>query len=278
MPTITQNVGNFLEKKLPWAYKAIIIPKRKLQWFLIWRKAGLSIREEAVARQCLKSARGFKQMIEPEREAIRYVGTNPGEGTAQLAILMYHGCKPSDTVFELGCGALIAGYPIMQYLDTGKYFGIEPNTWLVEDSLKIPQVKEIASQIRPRFVYNENFDGSEFKTKFDYIIGHSIFSHAAHWQWPLFLKNVEACVKPGSKILVSLHFTEGNKYGDAGYKGTELDFNEWVYPGISFFRKETIQNLAEKYGYNFKIDLVAPMLINIAHPGANHSWILLEKK
>ena len=194
--SIKQSVRDFLERKWPSAFRAIITPKRRLQWFLMWRKAGLAIRDEAAARQSFKRARGFKQMIEPEREAIRYVGTNPGEGTAQLAILMYHGCKPSDTVFELGCGALIAGYPIMQYLDTGKYFGIEPNTWLVEDSLKIPQVKEIASQKRPRFVYNENFDGSEFKTKFDYIIGHSIFSHAAHWQWPLFLKNVEACVKP----------------------------------------------------------------------------------
>jgi len=273
-----QTVGNFLEKKLPWAYKAITIPKRRLQWFLIWRKAGLSIGDESVARQCLKRARGFKRMAVPEREAIRYVGTNPGEGTAQLAILIYHGCKPSDTVFELGCGALIAGYPIMQYLDIGKYFGIEPNKWLVEDSLKIPQVKEVASQKKPRIAHNAEFDGSAFKTKFDYIIGHSIFSHAAHWQWPLFLKNIEACVKPGTKVLVSLHFTEGNKHGDVGYKGTELDFNEWVYPGISFFRKETIRNLAEKYGYDFRIDIVAPMLINIAHPGANHSWILLEKK
>jgi len=273
-----QTVGNFLEKKLPWAYKAITIPKRRLQWFLIWRKAGLSIGDESVARQCLKRARGFKRMAVPEREAIRYVGTNPGEGTAQLAILIYHGCKPSDTVFELGCGALIAGYPIMQYLDIGKYFGIEPNKWLVEDSLKIPQVKEVASQKKPRIAHNAEFDGSAFKTKFDYIIGHSIFSHAAHWQWPLFLKNIEACVKPGTKILVSLHFTEGNKHGDVGYKGTELDFNEWVYPGISFFRKETIRNLAEKYGYDFRIDIVAPMLINIAHPGANHSWIFLEKR
>src|SRR3989338_4961852 len=278
MSMFKQTVGNFLEKKWPWAYKIIVLPKRRIQWFFIWRKSGLAIRDEAAARQSLKRARGFKQMVVPERDAVRYVGTNPEEGTAQLAILMYHGCKPSDTVFELGCGALIAGYPIMQYLDAGNYFGIEPNKWLVEDSLKIPQIKETASQKSPRIAHNTEFDGSEFKTKFDYVIGHSIFSHAAHWQWPLFLKNIDTCVGPGSKILVSLHFTEGNTYGDVGYKGTELDFNEWVCPGISFFRKETIQDCAEKYGYNFKVDLVAPMLINIAHPGANHSWILLEKK
>ncbi|MDO8562167.1 MAG: class I SAM-dependent methyltransferase [bacterium] len=278
MPMLKQAVGGFLEKRWPRVYKAVVVPKRKLQWFLIWRRAGLSLTDETVACRCLRRASDFKQLMIPDRDAVKYVGTNPGEGTAQLAMLMYHGCKPGDTVFELGCGALIAGYPIMQYLDTGKYFGIEPNKWLVEDSLRIPQVKDIVSQKKPRFAYNADFDGSELKTKFDYIFGHSIFSHAAHWQWPLFLKNIEASVKPGSKILVSLHFTEGNKYGDVGYKGTELDFNEWVYPGISFFRKETIKNLAEKYGYDFKIDLVAPMLINTAHPGANHSWILLEKK
>jgi hypothetical protein len=269
---------DFFKNRWPSAYEGLAAPKRRLRWFLIWRKAGLSISEEIKSRRSLQRARMYKKMISPARDAVKYVGTNPNEGLAQLATLIHHGCKETNSVLEIGCGALNAGYPIMQYLDCNKYFAVEPNDWLVKDSLKIPQVQETALKKNARFVHNAEFDASEFKMTFDYVISHSIISHAAHWQWPLFMENVSKVVKRGSKVLVSLHFTEGNKYGDVGYHGTELDFNEWVYPGISYFRKETIDNLAIKYGYDLKIDLVAPMLINMAHPGANHSWIILEKK
>lgn len=211
-------------------------------------------------------------------EASRYVGTNSEEGIAELAVLMWNGCRQDHTVLEVGCGALIAGYPVIQYLHAGNYCGIDPNRWLIEDSLKIPQVKKVVSDKRARFDYNADFDGSMFDIKFDFVLSHSILSHAAHWQWRPFLQNIDRCVKPGSIILASLHFTEGNEFGDPGYDGTELDFGEWVYPGISYFRKETIFNLACELGYHARTDLVAPMLITSVHASSNHSWLVLEKK
>jgi len=130
-----------------------------------------------------------------------------------------------------------------------------------------------------RFAYNDRFDPSEFNIKFDYIISHSILSHAAYWQLPLFIENVSRSIKKGTKILASLHFTEGNIYGDRGYSGTELDFKEWIYPYVSYFRKETIENVAKQYGYKLTInDFVPAMLITRAHPAANHSWVILEKQ
>jgi len=192
---------------------------------------------------------------------------------------MYYGCKPTDKVLEIGCGALNAGFPIMQYLERGNYYGIEPNFWATEASLQLPEVREFVTAKDPHFDANENFDGTMFGVQFDYVISHSILSHAAHWQWPLFMKNVDRCLKKGGKVFASLHFTEGNGYGDTGYPGTELDFNEWVYPGVSYFRKETIQQVAREYGYTLTMnDFVPAFMITNVHPIAHHSWIILEKR
>jgi SAM-dependent methyltransferase len=248
--------------------------------FLIWRQAGLPIAVELAALSKLHQAR--RLLATPNRpvnaEASSYVGTNAEEGIAQLAVLMWHGCRPDHKVLEVGCGALVAGYPVIQYLQSGNYCGIDPNRWLIEDSLKIPQVWQAVTNKRARFDYNADFQASMFDMKFDYVLSHSILSHAAHWQWRPFLQNIDRCLKAGSIVLASLHFTEGNEFGDQGYSGTELDYNEWVYPGISYFRKETIFNLARELGYKARTDLVAPMLITTVHPSSNHSWIVLEKK
>lgn len=281
MEKFKKKIRRYLKSNFPLLYYFISVPHQKLRWFFIWRKAGLSLKDELAAYRSLNQARKYKTMPRIDgvnKKASLYVGTEPKEGLAQLAILIHYGCRSSHKVLEIGCGALQAGYPIMQYLNKGSYFGIEPNKWLVNDSLKIPEVSEMTKEKETQFAYNDQFDTSCFNTKFDYVISHSILSHAAHWQWPIFMDNMDKCLKKGSKIFASLYFTEGNKYGAEGYNGTESDFNSWVYPGISYFRQETIKNLAEKFDYNFRVDLVCPMLITKAHPSATHSWIILEKK
>lgn len=235
--------------------------------------------EERAALGALAAAKKFAPLPDTpvNHQAVRHVGTKDEEGQAQLGILIMHGCKPEHTVLEIGCGALNAGYPIMQYLNAGNYVGIDPNFWTIENSLKVPEVKAVADARKARFGASAEFDAASFGTKFDYVISHSVLSHAAHWQWPQFLKNVDAVLKPGGMILASLHFTEGNAYGDAGYGGTELDFNEWVYPGASYFRKETIFNLAKQYGYTARIDVAAAIIITRVHPASHHTWLVLQK-
>jgi hypothetical protein len=40
--------------------------------------------------------------------------------------------SPNRHVLEIGCGCLVAGRPIMEFLSPDRYVGIEPNTWLIE--------------------------------------------------------------------------------------------------------------------------------------------------
>src|SRR5947209_6710442 len=102
-----------------------------------------------------------------------YVG-NPGEnyrivGQLQLELLQLNGCTPSSHVLEVGCGCLVAGRTIMEFLEPDRYVGIEPNEWLI-DAVKegLPETNELIDRKRPIFLSNTDFDASAAGRQFDF--------------------------------------------------------------------------------------------------------------
>src|SRR4029079_8448066 len=79
------------------------------------------------------------QMDDRNQKAIEYVGTRSSGGIAQLELLLLEGLQEKDDVLEVGCGALMSAIPIMSFLEIGHYAGIDPNMWLMEASLQIPE-------------------------------------------------------------------------------------------------------------------------------------------
>ena len=100
-------------------------------------------------------------------------------GILELELLKRNALRPSHHVLEIGCGALVGGRPIIQYLDPDRYVGIEPNTWLIEEARDhFPDSEELFSTKRPIFLARTDFDGSEVGRVFDFVFSHSILSHA----------------------------------------------------------------------------------------------------
>ncbi len=216
--------------------------------------------------------------ISPINEAaIRYVGNTHAEnGAAQLELLLKEGLSPEHYVLEIGCGALVAGISIMSFLAKGHYCGIEPNKWLFNDSLKVTENKAVADKCEPRFLTNENFDGTDFNVQFDYIISHSIMSHAAYHQLPLFLKNCAKVLKPGGKVIFSIRLTKPNKYGSNGASAETKD-SLWQYPGNSYFDESTVVKEAGIYFSLIKQKELYTKLITDTDRGAFHDWFVLTK-
>ena len=155
------------------------------------------------------------KISQENQDACNFVGTRQQSGFCQLTILMHEGLKPHNTIFEIGCGALVASIPIIEYLDKNKYCGTDPNEWLRNDTLMIENNRNILKK-NPTFYSNDDFRPSN-KRKFDFIFAHSIFNHAANWQFELFLDNIKKHMKKDTIIIISLLFAEGNKYGNPGY-------------------------------------------------------------
>jgi SAM-dependent methyltransferase len=212
---------------------------------------------------------------DPVEEARRYVGTGLGTGETQLELLKLEGCEPSSDVLEVGCGCLTAGVPVMEYLEPGRYVGIEPNAWLVDAALKVRRIRRLVARKRPVFLARADFDASELGRTFDYVLSHSVLSHCAHWQLDQFLANVARVLRPEGRIVASIRLAEGNAYGSTGSAdGNDSRHDEWQYPGVSWFTFETVRETAERHGLDVVVKAEYTELYTARIRREFHDWLV----
>jgi len=139
----------------------------------------------------------------------KYVGGNWDEaGIKQINFLKEEGLQPYHTFVDVGCGCFRAGRFLIDYLDPSKYFGVEKHKWLVDAGLK-QELNDIQRKQRPNIVITNNFDFSQFKkTKFDYAIAKSLFTHLTKSKIKECLNNIHPMMKDDGKFYASI--TIGN--------------------------------------------------------------------
>src|SRR5205814_5345274 len=88
------------------------------------------------------------------------------------------GLRQQHSLLDIGCGSLRIGRLLIPYLNQGKYFGVEPNRWLVEEGIK-REIGETLVQIkRPTFFFSDSPETVVQATvSFDFALAQSIFSH-----------------------------------------------------------------------------------------------------
>ncbi len=225
----------------------------------------------------LKSA--FREFRRRLGDPKKYVKTDEVSGQLQFEILKKEGCLPASRVLEVGCGCLHAGVHLMQYLQPGHFAGIEPNEWLLEKAMRTPPIARLVAVRRPQFVHVFDFDASALGMQFDYVLSHSVLSHAAHHQLEQFLANTGKLLAPGGKICASIRLAEGNAFGSTGSpnKQDSLD-KEWVYPGISWFTKATIESTADRVGLRATYRPDYTEFYIRTRPKEIHDWFVFARK
>jgi len=194
--------------------------------------------------------------------SLQYVGDPnswDARGEVIVSMMLENGLKSSDNVLDIGCGNLNTGAPLLKFLDRKHYVGIEPNGWLIEAALE--RFPELDGK---EFAYSDttDFDVSHLDMTFDHVVSHSVLSHAAHWQIPQAMSNVRKVVREGAVWLASIRLDQYNSFD-----------KNWVYPGVSTFRLQTLQSWGHHAGW--KVDHVPEYrerLINVA-PNDFHNWI-----
>lgn len=169
----------------------------------------------------------------------RYVGAKDKYdimGATQFNILIRNGLREKHTILDIGCGSLRAGRFLIQYLAPGHYYGIEPNEWLVETAINEEIGRDLLNIKHPFFSYNGDFDFSGFRfNKFDFVIAHSIFSHAGTTQVKKCIKNVKGILNKKGKFFFT--FCEG--------KENNKD-KEWTYPGGVTYKLAFIKKILQE--------------------------------
>jgi cyclopropane fatty-acyl-phospholipid synthase-like methyltransferase len=195
-------------------------------------------------------------------------------GLLQLELLRMNECGQDSHVLEIGCGALVAGRPIIQFLKPDRYVGIEPNTWLIEAAKEgLPDTARLFAEKRPILLDNTDFDASSTGRAFDFVISHSVLSHVAAWQYPEFLENVRKSLAPCGVVLASIRFTDHahRPLGDSNHQ-------EWQYPGISTFSWDTARRLAVECGYDIEWRRDYREFLTRWAPNSFHDWIRLTRR
>jgi cyclopropane fatty-acyl-phospholipid synthase-like methyltransferase len=204
-----------------------------------------------------------------------YVGTDEVSGRLQLDLLLREGLKPDHDLLEIGCGSLNLAVHLFGYLQPKRYVGIDPNPWLRNTAIRKRRLAKSVERGLPTFLSNSDFDATALGRTFDFCFSHSILSHAAHWQLGQFLQNTARVTKSGGKIIASIRLAEGNKFGSTGSKDKQDSRDEqWVYPGVSWFSRSTIDQTAAKHGLRTILKPEYTEYYTRTRPAEVHDWFI----
>jgi SAM-dependent methyltransferase len=187
----------------------------------------------------------------------RYVGPQGHYDIAsatQFMLLITLGLREYHRVLDLGCGSLRVGRLLIPYLASGRYFGLDPARWVVEEGLTREVGRELLRIKEPRFQYRADFELSAFKAQFDFILANSIFTHASQSQIQKCFQEARLSLS-ASGLLVATFLEGPTDYADVA----------WVYPECIQYTFDCLQQLAAEQGLSCA-RLCWP------HPG-NQSWM-----
>ena len=98
-------------------------------------------------------------------------------GKLQFDFLTTQGLKPEHKFLDVGCGSLRGGIHFIRYLDTGNYYGIDNDKFLLDCGRKIKIPEQDLENKNPCLKKLDDFNFSSLNSQFDYALAQSVFTH-----------------------------------------------------------------------------------------------------
>lgn len=163
------------------------------------------------------------------------------KAVSQFRIMIRYGLREHHHLLSIGCGGLVADRFLIMYLNAARYHGIEPNEWLVQEGIRHEIGQDLIDIKKPRFDDNDQFNLDVFCVKYDYMIAHSIFTHAALNQIKACLASAKQVLKPQG-IFLATYFPGPRDYTKP----------HWSYPPVVRFRPETMRKAIIGAGLQYR--------------------------
>jgi cyclopropane fatty-acyl-phospholipid synthase-like methyltransferase len=175
-----------------------------------------------------------------------YVG--PPEDYDLIAAMTFNllttlGLRQHHSLLDIGCGSLRIGRLLIPYLNRGKYVGVEPNEWLVNEGIRRELGDALVQIKRPTFLFSASPGAiAQVKSAFDFALAQSIFSHCGLDLIEGWLSAVSrSLAKRGALVATFL-------IGDQDSPKTG-----WIYPDCVNYRPETLDRAAKAVNLRFEI-------------------------
>src|SRR5262245_40890887 len=183
----------------------------------------------------------------------------------RLNLLTTLGLRNNHSLLDTDCGSLRIGRILIPYLNRGKYFGVEPNEWLVDEGIKRELGETLLQIKRPTFFFSDSPDAiAQAKVGFDFALAQSIFSHCGLDLIKGWLSAISHSLAQDGALVAT--FLIGEK--DAEQTG-------WIYPDCVSYRPATLERAAKDVNLRFEIlDWKHPRQTwaLFAAPGFNSTW------
>jgi len=175
-----------------------------------------------------------------------YVG--PPEDYDLIAAMTFNllttlGLRQHHSLLDIGCGSLRIGRLLIPYLNRGKYFGVEPNEWLVEQGIKRELGRALLEIKRPTFFFSDSPETiAQAKVPFDFALAQSIFSHCGLDLIKNWLSAMSHAIAENGALVAT--FLPGEE--DSPQRG-------WVYPEYVKYRPATLRRVAAEASLRFEL-------------------------
>jgi SAM-dependent methyltransferase len=175
-----------------------------------------------------------------------YVG--PPEDYDLVAAMTFNllttlGLRQHHSLLDIGCGSLRIGRLLIPYLNRGKYFGVEPNEWLVDEGIRRELGETLVQIKRPTFLFSDSPDTiSQAETSFDFALAQSIFSHCGLDLIKGWLSAISRSLAQDGALVAT--FLIGEE--DSAQTG-------WIYPACVNYRPSTLERAAKDANLRFEI-------------------------
>ncbi len=161
-------------------------------------------------------------------------------GDRLFQYLVSNGLRPEDKVLDLGCGNLRVGLPLIDYLDSGNYWGIDISGENLQTGRGFLAERGLEGK-QPHLSINDDLKFEELAgQKFDVILAHSVFTHTPEETIEECMAHLHRVLKP-SGVFFATDFDGLRRF----YHSATGNFR---YP-LKFF-----ESLCREHGYSLAVD------------------------
>jgi SAM-dependent methyltransferase len=124
-----------------------------------------------------------------------YVGGMWDEiGRLQFDYLVSEGLRPHHYLLDIGCGALRGGRFFIEYLEYGRYYGLDRHVDLIHAG--ISELGSLYAAKEPTLWGSDSFDMVFHADSFDYALAQSLFTHLTPGLIALCFANLRQVIAP----------------------------------------------------------------------------------
>jgi SAM-dependent methyltransferase len=120
-------------------------------------------------------------------------------GELQFAFMKQQGLRPEHYLLDVGCGSLRGGVRFVDYLEPGRYFGLDISQELLDAGMAELEKRDLQRK-RPQLRCSDSFEVDAFNQQFDFALAQSLFTHLSLNKIMVCLHEVAGVLRPGGRL------------------------------------------------------------------------------